>query len=115
LLVTFSELYFDMEMKQLEAIWADSSTQWNFDFNHRNEIQSNMNGAFNAQAELLFQLQDQQYKEMLAEAQASVAHMEDVVSKYEGQVRKICRGASLRNFQSPVFNNIVCPRGEVCP
>jgi multidrug resistance efflux pump len=45
-----------------------------------------MNGAFDAQAELLFQLQDQQYKEMLAEAQDSVAHMEEVVKKYEVQV-----------------------------
>jgi len=82
------ELYFDMEMKQLEAIWADSSTQWNFDFNHRNEIQSNMNDAFGAQADQIFQLQDQQYKEMLAEALASVVHMEEVVNKYSGQVRK---------------------------
>ena len=46
-----------MEMKQLEAIWADSSTQWNFDFEHRNEIQSNMNNAFNAQAEQIFAMQ----------------------------------------------------------
>jgi len=75
-----------MEMKQLEAIWADSSTQWNFDFNHRNEIQSNMNDAFGAQANLLFELQEQQYKEMLAEAEASLAHMTEVVDKYQGQV-----------------------------
>jgi hypothetical protein len=46
-----------MEMQQLEAIWADSSTQWNFDFEHRNEIQSNMNDAFNAQAEQIFAMQ----------------------------------------------------------
>ena len=52
-----SELYFDMETKQLEAIWNDCSTQWNFDFNHRNEIQSNMNDAFNAQADLLHPVQ----------------------------------------------------------
>jgi hypothetical protein len=51
-------MYFDMEMKQLEAIWADSSTQWNFDFNHRNEIQSNMNNAFGAQVPLLFFVAD---------------------------------------------------------
>ena len=40
-----------MEMKQLEAIWADSSTQWNFDFNHRNEIQESINNAINAQSD----------------------------------------------------------------
>ena len=45
------ELYFDMEMKQLEAIWADSSTQWNFDFEHRNEIQESINNAINAQSD----------------------------------------------------------------
>ena len=82
-----SELYFDMETKQLEAIWNDSSTQWNFDFNHRNEIQSNMNDAFNAQADLLFKLQEEECKEMLAEAEASVAHMTEVVDKYQAQVK----------------------------
>lgn len=46
-----------MEMQQLEAIWADSSTQWNFDFEHRNEIQSNMNEAFNASSEQMFAMQ----------------------------------------------------------
>ena len=40
-----------MEMKQLEAIWADSSTQWNFDFEHRNEIQESINNAINAQSD----------------------------------------------------------------
>ena len=84
-----SELYFDMETKQLEAIWNDSSTQWNFDFNHRNEIQSNMNDAFNAQADLLFKLQEEEYKEMLAEAEASVAHMTEVVDKYQAQAKNL--------------------------
>ena len=51
------ELYFDLELQQLEAIWADSSTQWHFDFEHRNEIQENMNNAFNAQAEQIFAMQ----------------------------------------------------------
>ncbi len=52
-LILFSaiELYFDMEMAQLEAIWADSSTQWNFDFEHRNAIQESINNAMNAQSE----------------------------------------------------------------
>ena len=75
-----------MEMSQLEAIWADSSTQWNFDFNHRNEIQSNINDALNAQAALMLEMQEKQYKEMLAEAEASVTHMSEVVDKYQGQV-----------------------------
>jgi hypothetical protein len=56
-LFIYTELYFDMELQQLEAIWADSSTQWNFDFDHRNEIQEAMNNAFNAQAEQIFKMQ----------------------------------------------------------
>ena len=72
----------------MEAIWQDSSTQWNFDFEHRNEIQANMNAAFEAQAQLMFQMQEQEYTEMMAEAQASVVHMEEVVSKYQTQVTK---------------------------
>ncbi len=52
-------------MKQLEAIWADSSTQWNFDFNHRNEIQSNMNNAFGAQVPLLFFVADAGTKKLV--------------------------------------------------
>ena len=40
-------------MKQLEAIWADSSTQWEFDFNHRNEIQESINNAINSQSDLV--------------------------------------------------------------
>jgi hypothetical protein len=40
------------------------------------------------QADLLFQLQEQQYKEMLAEAEASVVHMTEVVDKYQGQVKR---------------------------
>ena len=75
-----------MEMSQLEAIWADSSTQWNFDFNHRNEIQANINDALNAQSGLMLQMQEQQYKEMLAQAQASLTHISEVVEKYQGQV-----------------------------
>ena len=75
-----------MEMTQLEAIWADSSTQWNFDFEHRNEIQQNINDAMNAQAGIMFQMQEEQYKEMLKEAEASVTHMSEVVDKYQGQV-----------------------------
>jgi hypothetical protein len=86
-------LYFDMEMQQLEAIWQDSSTQWNFDFEHRNEIQANMNAAFEAQAQLMFQMQEQEYTEMMAEAQASVVHMEEVVSKYQTQVDRVIEKA----------------------
>ncbi len=75
-------------MKQLEAIWEDSDTHWDFDFEHRNLTQTNMEEAFNAQAELLFQMQKLECQQMLKDADASVKHMEDIVKKYEDQVNK---------------------------
>jgi hypothetical protein len=36
-----------MERMQLEAIWNDSSSQWHFEFEHREEIKNQVGVFFN--------------------------------------------------------------------
>jgi len=80
------QMYFDMEQTILDAIWAATDNSWDFSFDHRNSIEDTIMGAMNASAEAAFEMQEQQYKELLAKAEANLEHMEDVVEKYQSKL-----------------------------
>merc|ERR1712223_413698 len=83
------QMYFALEETILDAIWAATDNAWDFSFDHRNGIEDTIMGAMNASAEAAFEMQEQEYMELLAKAQANVEHMEDVVEKYQSKLERI--------------------------
>jgi len=79
------QLYFDTELAILDSIWAATDNSWDFSFDHRNSIEDTIIGAMNASTEAAFQMEEQEFKELLEKAEANVKHMEDVVEKYKSQ------------------------------
>ena len=80
------ELYFSMEMIQLEAMWAATDNAWNFSFEHRNGIEDSIGTAMEAMMNQTFEMRDKELVQMLAEAEMSVEHIKDVIAKYRSQI-----------------------------
>ncbi len=82
------EQYFFMEQIVLEQIFAATDNLWNFTFQHRNASDVAINGAISETGSLINQLQEQELKTMLAEAQSSVNHYNDVVDEYKKDIAR---------------------------
>ena len=82
------EMYFSMEMIQLEAMWAATDNAWNFSFEHRNGIEDNIGTAMEAMMNQTFEMRDKELTRMLAEAEMSVEHIKDVIEKYQSQIER---------------------------
>ena len=80
--------YFDMEQTILEEIFSATDNAWHWNFEHRNASDTAINDAFGSMGDLITQMQQQQLELMLKEAQASVTHFEEVVQKYETQIKR---------------------------
>merc|ERR1719430_1990303 len=83
------QMYFALEETILDAIWAATDNAWDFSFDHRNGIEETIMGAMNASQQASFDMQEQEYKELLEKAKASLEHMEAVVEEYESQLERI--------------------------
>merc|ERR1719259_1185581 len=77
------EPYFQTEKTILDAIWAATDNAWHWSFEHRNTIEKAIEEQFNATGKLIGDLQQQQLKVMLDQAQQSVSHYEDSIQKYK--------------------------------
>ena len=84
---TQQELYFAMEMVQLEELWADSDAKWDFDISHREGINQAMQGAIEAMINETFTMKDEELRLLLAAAVDSVNHFQDAVKKFNESVR----------------------------
>ena len=80
--------YFEMEQTILEEIFSATDNAWHWTFEHRNASDTAINDAFGSMGDLITQMQKQQLELMLKEAQASVTHFEEVVQKYETQIKR---------------------------
>ena len=80
------ELYKSMELEILDAIFTSVNESWHWSFEHRNTIKDATDQALALIMDQMFQMKQQEYEEMLKEAEAAKQHYEDVVNKYETQV-----------------------------
>ncbi len=77
-----------MEKTILDEIFAATDNAWHWSFEHRNASDSMINGALGDLGGLITDMQEQQIKQMLNEAKASVQHSQEVVDKYATQVER---------------------------
>ena len=84
---TQQEMYFEMEMAQLEKIWEDSDTKWDFDFSHREGINQVMKDAMDAMINETFTMKDVELTLLLESAGDSVDHFQDAVEKFKERVQ----------------------------
>ena len=83
------QFYFEKEKAELEQIWAAEDTEWQFNFDHRNEIADNIGGALNDINGQMNDMQEQDLELARAEAEASLQHIQDVINKYKTQVERL--------------------------
>ena len=83
---TQQEYYFEMEQNTLNEIMDSSNNVWNFTFHHRNASDSAIHGALGATGNLTIEMQEDELKIMLEEAQSSVGHYQDVVNNFKKEV-----------------------------
>ena len=80
------EFYFEMEQNILNEIMDSNSNVWNWTFQHRNISDSAIQGALGAAGNLTIEMQENELKIMLEEAQSSVYHYQDVVDHFSNEV-----------------------------
>ena len=78
--------YFEKEKAVLELIWAAEDNEWNFNFEHRNEIEDNVGGAMNDINDQMDDINELDLVIVKEEAEASLLHIETVIKKYESHV-----------------------------
>ena len=77
------EFYFEMEQNILNEIMDSTSNVWNWTFQHRNISDSAIQGALGATGNLTIDMQENELKKLLEEAQSSVYHYQDVVDHFK--------------------------------
>ena len=80
------EFYFEMEQNILNEIMESTSNVWTWTFQHRNISDSAIHGALGATGDLTIDMQENELKIMLEEAQFSVDYYQDVVDNFRKEV-----------------------------
>ena len=101
------KMYFDMEMAQLEEIWADSDGKWDFDFSHREGINQAMQDAMDAMMNETFAMKDDELKLLLKAAEDSVNHFTDAVEKFKDNVKMYVEKTKASMELQTEFYNLV--------
>eukprot|EP00088_Acartia_fossae_P022001 TRINITY_DN2331_c0_g1_i9.p1 TRINITY_DN2331_c0_g1~~TRINITY_DN2331_c0_g1_i9.p1 ORF type:complete len:783 (-),score=160.54 TRINITY_DN2331_c0_g1_i9:107-2143(-) len=83
------EMYFSLELTQLEAMWAAQNNTWYFDFEHRNAIEDQISSSMDAIQNQMFEMQEQELTLALDEAIKSQAHIDALIGKYEAQIQRL--------------------------
>ena len=81
-------MYFEKERAALNQIFEFSSNNWQWEFEHRNEIQNNINDAIETTGGFMSDMQEQELNQMLAAAELSVHHYEDLKVEYQNAVNR---------------------------
>ena len=83
------QLYFEKERAQQELIWAAQDNEWNFDFEHRNDIANNIGGSLNSINDQMYEMQRKDLEAAMEQAELSLEHIDTVINKYETQVGRL--------------------------
>jgi len=75
------ELYFERELQTLEEIWNSTDTAWHWTFNASRNMEDNIQDSIQQNGEEMFQMQENELKEMLELAKDTVEHDQAVVDK----------------------------------
>ncbi len=81
-------MYFEKERAALNQIFEFSSNNWEWEFEHRNEIHDNINNAIETTGEFTSEMQEQELNQMLLAAQQSVEHYKDLKVEYQNAVNR---------------------------
>ena len=96
--------YFEMEQNILNEIFASTDNSWHWSFEHRNISDVTINNALENTGNTIIQLQENELKQMLSEAESSVEHMQEVVNKYQTQVNRYAEKAKSSMHVIKEFN-----------
>jgi len=82
------QMYFEGEKAILEEIWASSQAMWDWDFSENRENEQNIQDNMNQNGDAMFQMQEDELKEMLARAKDTVIHDQAVVDKFRAEIER---------------------------
>ena len=82
------DMYFEKEKAALDQIFEFSANDWEWEFEHRNEIQNNVNNAIESTGGFMAEMQEQELNQMLLAAQQSVQHYQDLKVEYQKAVER---------------------------
>ena len=86
---TQQAMYFEKERAALDQIFQFESNNWHWEFEHRNEIENNINNAISTTGGFMSQMQEQELKEMLKSAEASVEHYQDLKREFQKAIGQV--------------------------
>jgi len=82
------ELYFELELEELERIWNSTDAEWNWSFNASRNMESSIQDSINKNGEEMFTNQENELKEILARAEDTVKSDQEVVNMYMGEIER---------------------------
>merc|ERR1712141_592320 len=82
------QLYIQTEMEILDAIFTSVNESWHWSFEHRETIEKKTDESLQNITENIIDMKDQEYKQMLIEAENAKQHYEATVDKFETQVQR---------------------------
>jgi len=89
------ELYFQEELNTLEQIWESTNMQWEWTFNASRSMEESIQDSIQKNGEAMFEMQENELQEMLAEAQATVVHDRAVVEKFKEEIERYTEEAKM--------------------
>ena len=81
-------MYFEKERAALNQIFASSEIDWEWNFEHRNEIHDSINNATETTGKFTSEMQEQELNQMLLAAEQSVKHYKDLKVEYQNAVER---------------------------
>jgi len=88
------ELYFERELQTLEEIWNSTDTAWHWTFNASRNMEESIQDSIQKNGEEMFQMQENELKEMLERAKDTVESDQAVIDKLNEELLRYSEEAT---------------------
>ena len=88
------ELYFERELQTLEEIWNSTDTAWHWTFNASRNMEESIQDSIQKNGEEMFQMQENELKEMLERAKDTVESDQAIIDKLNEELARYSEEAT---------------------
>ena len=107
------EMYFQLELETLNEIWNSTDGAWHWNFNASRNMENEIQDSIQKNGEEMFEMQENELKEMLARAQDTVVSDQAVVDNYKAEFDRYSEEATMSLTLQRTLNNNTKTAGDI--